>query len=165
MTDKNLPKRLPNNSQKVIRIIFSLIIAGTMIFLIINHQRQSGDQQITGSISDLVNQPNVPMLSTQKQNEIARLVSVVKENKNKAEIINNQFITQEYEFGDAIINEVAWMGNNASGLGEWLELYNPHSQTIDLNNWILVSTDKRPTIKLTGAILGKGYFLLERNNN
>ena len=64
-----------------------------------------------------------------------------------------------------IISEVAWMGTLASSDDEWIELYNPGSSTITLDNWRLVADDGSPDIVLSGTIPGGGsggYFLLER---
>jgi len=66
-----------------------------------------------------------------------------------------------------VINEVAWAGtgpNNSSD--EWIELYNRTDYDISLNNWVLYSqTDNTPYINLSGKILSKGYYLLERTSD
>lgn len=64
-----------------------------------------------------------------------------------------------------IINEVAWMGTIDSANDEWIELYNPGSEAIDLTGWRLAATDGSPAINLTGAIPAAGYFLLERTSD
>jgi hypothetical protein len=64
-----------------------------------------------------------------------------------------------------LINEVAWAGTDASSHDEWIELYNPSSFSIDLNGWILQSTDNSPTIPLQGIIPSGGFFLLERTDD
>ena len=66
---------------------------------------------------------------------------------------------------DVVINEIAWMGTDASEDDEWIELYNNTSSTIDLTGWSLVSTDDIPTINLSGSISAYGYFLLERTDD
>jgi len=63
---------------------------------------------------------------------------------------------------DVIINEVAWAGTVASSDDEWVELYNPNSWPIKLNNWRLVAESGHLDIILSGTIAGNGYFLLER---
>ena len=40
-----------------------------------------------------------------------------------------------------LINEVAWMGTQASASDEWIELYNPSTVDISLTGWKLVSTN------------------------
>ena len=40
-----------------------------------------------------------------------------------------------------LINEVGWMGTQASSSDEWIELYNPSSVDIPLTGWKLVSTN------------------------
>jgi hypothetical protein len=63
------------------------------------------------------------------------------------------------------INEIAWMGTSVSANAEWIELYNPDSNPVDLNGWKLSSTDGSPNIVLSGTISGNGYFLLERTSD
>ncbi|MFH1941623.1 MAG: lamin tail domain-containing protein [bacterium] len=66
---------------------------------------------------------------------------------------------------DVVINEVAWMGTNASSDDEWIELYNNTDVDIDLSGWTLVAEDGTPGIALSGTIPAKGYFLLERTDD
>ena len=63
-----------------------------------------------------------------------------------------------YLSGSIIINEVAWMGTLASSDDEWMELYNPGSTPVDLQNWRLVADDGSPDIVLSGTIQGGGLF-------
>ncbi|MDD4607331.1 MAG: peptidoglycan DD-metalloendopeptidase family protein [Patescibacteria group bacterium] len=60
------------------------------------------------------------------------------------------------------INEIAWMGTPADANDEWIELYNPNIEPIDLTGWTLTAVDGTPTIDLEGYILGYEYFILER---
>ena len=60
------------------------------------------------------------------------------------------------------INEIAWMGTNASSNDEWLELKNNTNYTIDLSQWVLESGAGTPYIKLSGVISPRGFVLLER---
>lgn len=69
------------------------------------------------------------------------------------------------EFGDVIVNEIAWMGTTVSANDEWLELKNITNHDIDLNGWSLVAQDGVPLINLSGTILANGYFLLERTDD
>ncbi len=64
-----------------------------------------------------------------------------------------------------VINEIAWMGTLASANYEWIELYNPTSNNVDLTNWTLVANDGSPNIQLTNSIPAGGYFLLERTSD
>jgi len=66
---------------------------------------------------------------------------------------------------DVIINEVAWMGTSTSTANEWIELYNGSGNDIDLNGWTLDAQDGSPNIKLSGRVLSKGFFLLERTDD
>ncbi|TLS37298.1 competence protein ComEA [Pseudalkalibacillus caeni] len=67
--------------------------------------------------------------------------------------------------GSAVINEIAWMGTTNSSYDEWMELYNPTGQEIDLTDWTLSSADGSPSISLSGTIPAEGYFLLERTDD
>lgn len=67
--------------------------------------------------------------------------------------------------GDVVINEIAWMGTEASTFDEWIELYNTTSSDIDLSGWTLVSADGDPVIALSGTIPAGGFFLLERTDD
>ena len=64
-----------------------------------------------------------------------------------------------------IINEVAWAGTDASSSDEWIELYNPSVNPINLSGWELRSADNSPSISLSGTIPAGGYFLLERTDD
>jgi len=66
--------------------------------------------------------------------------------------------------GTIIINEIAWMGTEASSFDEWIELYNPSSQNLDLTGCTLVAVDGAPTIALKGVIPANGFFILERTD-
>ncbi|MBU3942668.1 lamin tail domain-containing protein, partial [Patescibacteria group bacterium] len=76
--------------------------------------------------------------------------------------------------GEIIFNEIGWMGTEKSFDDEWIELYNPNSDTVDLFGWELIFTptgkDPRITIfnlmgSTTPIIDGLGYFLLERKDD
>jgi hypothetical protein len=67
-----------------------------------------------------------------------------------------------------VINEVAWAGTQANADHEWIELYNPTNQNIDLTGWNLLSADGSPNIKddFSGLIIeADGYLLLERGDS
>jgi len=65
-----------------------------------------------------------------------------------------------------LINEIAWMGTEASAQDEWLELYNNTSSTIDMTGWRLISTDGSPNIILpTSTIAANNFYLIERTND
>lgn len=66
---------------------------------------------------------------------------------------------------NVVINEVAWMGTTVSSNDEWIELRNLTDAEIDLNNWVLQAQDGSPEIKLTGKIVGNGFYLLERTDD
>jgi hypothetical protein len=63
-----------------------------------------------------------------------------------------------------VINELAWMGTEASATDEWLELYNPGPDYADLTDWkVLIAGDN--AISLSGGIAAGGYYLLERTDD
>ena len=70
-----------------------------------------------------------------------------------------------------LINEIAWMGTRAFSSDEWIELYNPNSEPIDLSGWyfeFMPLIGEIRTIALdndTPSISGLGYFLLERTDD
>ncbi len=65
-----------------------------------------------------------------------------------------------------LINEIAWMGTDNSANDEWLELYNPGNEAVDLTGWTLKSQDGTPNIVFgEKSIAPGGYFLLERTDD
>jgi len=64
-----------------------------------------------------------------------------------------------------VINEVAWGGTAASSADEWIELYNPTGNPVDLSDWTLRALDGQPTILLEGSVGARSYFLLERSDD
>ena len=67
-----------------------------------------------------------------------------------------------------VISEVAWAGTLSSSDDEWIELYNPSSQKVNLTNWNLRSSDGSPNIQtdFAGIVLNPGgYLLLERTDD
>ena len=64
-----------------------------------------------------------------------------------------------------IINEIAWMGTEASYSNEWIELFNNSSSSVDISGWTLSSEDKKIEISLVGEIQAHGFFLLERTDD
>ena len=64
-----------------------------------------------------------------------------------------------------VINEIVWMGTETSSSDEWIELFNNTNSDIDLSGWQLKAADGNPEINLTGLIIGKGFYLLERTDD
>ncbi|MBN1304809.1 MAG: lamin tail domain-containing protein [Anaerolineales bacterium] len=63
-----------------------------------------------------------------------------------------------------VISEVAWAGTQAYTGDEWIELYNPGSQDIALDGWILKNDANTIEINLSGTIPAGDFFLLERGD-
>jgi len=63
------------------------------------------------------------------------------------------------------IHEIAWMGTTHSANDEWMELKNNTSEDINLDGWLLKTTDKKIVIYLTGHIKANGFYLLERTDD
>ncbi len=64
-----------------------------------------------------------------------------------------------------LISEVGWGGTAASSSDEFIELFNPGGQPVDLTDWKLNATDGTPEIALSGVVPAYGFFLLERTND
>jgi hypothetical protein len=69
-----------------------------------------------------------------------------------------------YPPGSILISEVAWAGTLASAHDEWIELYNPGSDAIDLYGWAL-SDHGDIAIHLTIRIAPFSFALLERTDD
>jgi uncharacterized repeat protein (TIGR01451 family) len=63
-----------------------------------------------------------------------------------------------------VINEVAWMGTEASAFDEWIELHNTTSVAVSLAGWCLVDDDDL-SIPLSGEIPPQGTYLIERTDD
>jgi hypothetical protein len=64
-----------------------------------------------------------------------------------------------------LISEVAWGGTAVSPAHQWIELFNPGSQAVDLGGWQLVADGNDPNILLAGSIPAGGFYLLERTDD
>lgn len=64
-----------------------------------------------------------------------------------------------------VINEIAWMGTESSYTDEWIELYNPGTDAVDLSGWRLKSADGKPDIALSGQVGAGEYYLIERTSD
>jgi hypothetical protein len=71
---------------------------------------------------------------------------------------------QSYAPLSVIISEIAW-GGTAASADEWIELYNPGNQPINLTGWLLAADDNDPKILLMFTIPAGGFYLLERNDD
>ncbi|MEW6734289.1 MAG: lamin tail domain-containing protein [Acidobacteriota bacterium] len=66
---------------------------------------------------------------------------------------------------NVVINEIGWSGSATSPNDEWIELYNPTSQSISLNAWKIVDDNGAQTYNLSGTIPAGGYYLIERSQS
>lgn len=65
----------------------------------------------------------------------------------------------------AVFNEIAWAGTTTSANDEWIELYNPTAQEVDVTGYKIVAADGSPSVTLKGMMLPYGFFLLERTDD
>lgn len=63
-----------------------------------------------------------------------------------------------------VISEIAWMGSGDNANAEWIELYNPGSDSIVMTGWKITSSTGSPTITLNGTIAPGSYYLLTRTS-
>ncbi|MBI4359447.1 MAG: lamin tail domain-containing protein [Candidatus Nealsonbacteria bacterium] len=66
---------------------------------------------------------------------------------------------------DVVFNEIAWMGTELSANKEWIELYNNTDNLIDLEGWQIRAVDGVPKVNLTGKVVARSFYLLERTND
>lgn len=64
-----------------------------------------------------------------------------------------------------IINEVAWMGTEASYNDEWIELYNNSQKEINVSGWKIKSKDGGLDIFLSGIVPPSNFYILERTDD
>jgi hypothetical protein len=66
-----------------------------------------------------------------------------------------------------IFNEIAWMGSVASANGEWVELKNISSETIDISGWQIIDKDSHIKIRFGEDVKlpAGGFYILERTND
>jgi phosphatidylserine/phosphatidylglycerophosphate/cardiolipin synthase-like enzyme len=64
-----------------------------------------------------------------------------------------------------VISEVAWMGTTIDANDEWVELFNPTNEIIQLDGWTLKASDGTPSVQLTGSISPGETYLLERTDD
>jgi hypothetical protein len=69
-----------------------------------------------------------------------------------------------YPSYSVVINEVAWAGTAASADDEWIELWNPGSESIPLDGWVLIDGNDIE-IRLEGSLGPGEYYLLERGGD
>lgn len=108
---------------------------------------------------------NIDTVSLSSQDGIAYNFSITATDTNNNSSDPDTISTKVRLNKSVVINEIAWMGTNASTSDEWIELYNTTDSPLDLTGWKLKSQDGTPNIELSGEISSNGYFLLERTND
>lgn len=78
-------------------------------------------------------------------------------------LISFLFLLPHISLAAVTINEVAWMGTEASANDEWIELYNSGA-SIDLTDWVL-SDGVNFSVTLEGTLRGGAYGVLERTDD
>ncbi len=72
--------------------------------------------------------------------------------------------TRGAQYMDVVINEVAWMGTNATSSDEWLELFNNKPQAVDLTGWKLRGGGQEIDLgSLNSYIAGHSYMVLAKS--
>ncbi len=69
------------------------------------------------------------------------------------------------ESGSVVINEVAWAGSSDNSNDEWIELYNPTNQSVDLSGWYVEDDGSTKYQIASGSVSAHGYFLIEDNES
>ncbi|MEL7533861.1 MAG: lamin tail domain-containing protein, partial [Bacteroidota bacterium] len=59
-----------------------------------------------------------------------------------------------------LISEISYRSNSAADAGNWLELYNPTAQTVDLSGWLLLDEDSVYTFPAGASISANGYLVV-----
>lgn len=80
-------------------------------------------------------------------------------------IPQNSFAVSCAESAPVIFNEIAWPGNLDSSNDEWIELFNPSCQEIDLAGWKIFDDDDAVYTIESGKISSIGFFLIEDTEN
>ncbi|MDA3930009.1 MAG: lamin tail domain-containing protein [Prolixibacteraceae bacterium] len=73
-----------------------------------------------------------------------------------------EVVSNDYQ---VVINEINYRSADEYDSGDWLELYNPTSQTIDLSNWMITGDDTgQEFIFYSGTLLYPNDYLVVYNN-
>lgn len=80
--------------------------------------------------------------------------------------LQNRSLAQQTLPSIIVISEISWSGTKASANDEWIELFNPTDNIINLDNWGLYEQGGEVLIiTLKGAIPPKSYYLVERTDD
>jgi hypothetical protein len=95
--------------------------------------------------------------ANQNNSEVESVLDVVSESNEKIVVSPK-----------VLINEIAWMGTKASSSDEWIELYNPGEEPVNLTGWSLsggINVSFSLLSSVTPTIEPLGYFLMERTDD
>ncbi len=105
---------------------------------------------------EAVGESEAPVLQDVQEAEVLLDENILKESEAEA-------VPEKAEIQKILINEINWAGEEGNQFGEWLELYNPNGNEVDLANWKLYENGGQALIlSLTKKIAPHGYYLLER---
>ena len=65
---------------------------------------------------------------------------------------------------EIIINEISWMGTEASSSDEWIELYNTSDLKVDIANWSIYGADTEKCLNFSDANDGINNTIISSNN-
>jgi len=103
------------------------------------------------------------------EDRTANILAVVSEADNGSIEIPDDILV-ETTSGDEpsnriLFNEIAWMGTKDSPSNEWIELFNPNEESVDLSGWDISGINIDLFSTPTPSISALGYFLLERTDD
>lgn len=71
--------------------------------------------------------------------------------------------TRAQEAEHVVINEMSWAGSTLSAQDEWIELYNPTADPVDISGWVLTKDTGVEDLMVTiasGSIASGGFFII-----
>lgn len=96
------------------------------------------------------------LLTPGEENQFNEEEIKVEENEIKEE--------QQGDYLSLILNEALLNPDGADSGKEWVEIFNPHAEAIELTGWQIENSDGKKH-NLTGKIEINGYYLVELKNN
>ena len=79
-------------------------------------------------------------------------------------VLTAHFTQTNTPLDNVVINEINYNSPDVPNSGDWLELYNPNNQTVDLSGWTLEDSGGEPFTIHSGTLLPPdGYLVLAEN--